>query len=73
LYSYHIQDWVAECKKLNLTIQAKDALDAIAKLHGIQLESQVQQRPHFTPQHFVDALAKFIVATDQVYFNSFHV
>jgi hypothetical protein len=73
LYEHHIQDWVAECKKLNLTIQAKDALEAIAKLQGTELEPQVQQRPHFTLERFVDALAEFVVATDQVYFNSFHV
>ena len=62
-------EWVAECKKLNLTIKAKDALEAIAAFQGTQAEPQDPQRQQFTPEHFVNALAEFIVATDQVYFH----
>jgi len=62
-------DWVAECQKLNLTIKAKDALEAIAAFQGTQAEPQDPQRLQFTLEHFVNALAEFIVATDQVYFH----
>jgi hypothetical protein len=69
LYIHHLMEWVAECKKLNLTIKAKDALEAIAAFQGTQAEPQDPQRQQFTPEHFVNALAEFIVATDQVYFH----
>jgi hypothetical protein len=65
-------EWVAECKKLNLTIKAKDALEAIAAFQGTQAEPQDSQRQKFTLEpleHFINALAEFIVATDQVYFH----
>jgi hypothetical protein len=67
LFTCHIEDWLAGCEKHNLAITAKEALEAIAAFKGTQPESQAQQRPHFTPEAFVDALAEFIVATDQVY------
>jgi hypothetical protein len=56
---------------MNITIKAKDAVEAIAKFQGTQLEPQAQKRPCFTLECFVDAIAEFIVATDQVYFNFF--
>jgi hypothetical protein len=67
LFTCHIEDWLAGCEKHKLAITAKEALEAIAAFKGTQPESQAQQRPHFTPEAFVDALAEFIVATDQVY------
>lgn len=67
LFTYHIEDWLSECKKLQIRITAKDALAAIAAFQGTRTESQTQPRPKFTQGHFVDALAEFIVATDQVY------
>ena len=69
LYTYHIEVWIAECERLNLTIKAKDALEAIAKFQGTQPGPQDQQRPQFTPDRFINALAEFIVATDQVFFT----
>ena len=66
LFSYHIKDWLSECEKLQIRITAKDALAAIAAFQGTRTESQTQQRPKFTQEHFIDALAEFIVATDQV-------
>jgi len=68
LYTYHIEVWIADCERLNLTIKAKVALEAIAKFQGSQPEPQDQQRPQFTPECFVNTLAEFIVATDQVHF-----
>ena len=68
LYTYHIEVWIAECEGLNLTIKAKDALEAIVKFQGTQPRPQDQQRPQSTPDHFINALTKFIVAIDQVLF-----
>jgi hypothetical protein len=58
--------WLGECKRLNITITARDALEAIAAFQGVRFESQTQPRPQFTPTNFINALAEFIVATDQV-------
>lgn len=72
LFSCHIQDWLSECKKLQIRITAKDALAAIIAFQGTRNESHTQQRPKFTQEHFINALAEFIVATDQVYSYFFH-
>ena len=58
--------WLSECKRLGVMITAKDALEAIAAFQGVRLESQTQPRPQFTPTSFINALADFIVVTDQV-------
>jgi hypothetical protein len=58
--------WLLECKRLGVTIIAKDALEAIAAFQGVTLESQTQPRPQFTPTSFINALAEFIAVTDQV-------
>ena len=60
-----MKEWLGECKRLDIAIIAKDALEAIAAYRGVRLESQTQPRPQFTPTNFVNALAEFIVATDQ--------
>jgi hypothetical protein len=62
----HINEWIAECKKLSITITAKEAIEAIAAHQGIRLDTQTQSRPQFTPACFINALAEFITATDQV-------
>ena len=64
--STHINEWTAECKRLGISITAKDAIDAIAAYQGIRLDTQTQSRPQFTPVRFINALVEFIVATDQV-------
>jgi hypothetical protein len=67
LYTTHIQEWIEGCERLQLKIRSKDALQAIAAHRGVRAESQAQQRPQFTQENFVNALAEFIIATDQVY------
>ena len=62
----HINEWIAECKKLGVTITAKDAVEAIAAYQGITPDTQTQSRQQFTPTRFINALAVFITATDQV-------
>lgn len=62
----HIDEWIAECKRRNISIIAKDAIEAIAAYQGIMSDTQTQPRPQFTPSRFINTLAEFIVATDQV-------
>jgi hypothetical protein len=67
LYTCHIQAWVAGCERLNLTVRAKDAVQAIAAFQGVNSgPSHTEPRPQFTQERFVNALASFIVASDQV-------
>jgi len=40
LFSYHIEDWLSKCEKLQIRITAKDALAAIAAFQGTRTESQ---------------------------------
>lgn len=68
----HPKEWASECERLGLEIRAKDALEAIAKFLGTRAESQTEQRPKFTQESFINALAEFIVATDQVFFYIFY-
>jgi hypothetical protein len=42
-------------------------VEAIAARQGITADTQTWSRPQFTPMRFVNTLAEFIVATDQVY------
>ena len=59
--------WLAECESRNLRIKAKGALVAIAAFQGDKSGlSSVESRPQFTQERFVNALASFIVASDQV-------
>ena len=62
----HINEWIAECNRLGVTITAKDAVEAIAAHQGITPETQTQTRQQYTPTRFINALAVFITATDQV-------
>jgi hypothetical protein len=64
--------WIDKCQELKITITAKDALEAIAVHQGFTLDSQTQPRPQFTSARFIDALAEFIVATDQVRLKAFY-
>ena len=66
LYKTHLKDWVDECKEQGISIKAKDALEAIAASQGVRPNSEAPPRPKFTQSKFLDALAEFIVSTDQV-------
>jgi hypothetical protein len=73
LYTFHVQEWSDECDQLQVTIKSKDALRAVAAHRGVRAESQTQQRPKFTPENFVNALAEFLVVSDQVCFSFYSV
>ena len=62
----HIDEWTAECRRLGISITAKEAIEAIAAHQGIMPDTQTQSRLQFTPTHFINTLAEFIIATDQV-------
>jgi hypothetical protein len=64
----HIDMWIAECKKLGIRITAKEAVEVITAHQGGTSDHQAPPRPQFTPERFIDALAEFIVATDQVFY-----
>ncbi len=66
LYKNHVQDWAEECKEQGISIKAKDAIEAIAASQGVRPNSEAPPRPKFTQSNFLDALAEFIVSTDQV-------
>jgi hypothetical protein len=62
----HIDIWIAECKRLDIQITAQHAAEVIAAHQGVPFDRQASFRPQFTQEHFLDAIAEFIVATDQV-------
>jgi len=62
----HIDRWIAECKRLGIQITAKEAVETIAAYQGVTSNYQTSPRPQFTQECFVDAIAEFIVTTDQV-------
>jgi hypothetical protein len=66
LYMSHPQLWVSECKRLGLTIRAKEALGAIAAFQDTRGEPHTQSRQRFTQEGFINAIAEFIIANDQV-------
>jgi len=66
LYKTHLKDWVDKCNEQGISIKAKDAVEAIAAFQGVRPNSEAPPRPKFTQSNFLDALAEFIVSTDQV-------
>jgi len=66
LLSNHIDIWIAECERLGVQITAQHAAEVIAAHQGVTLDHQASSRPQFTQECFLDAIAEFIVATDQV-------
>jgi len=67
----HIDEWISELEKRNLTVKQKAGLKAIADHQGKPFNSQAPPRPSTHSELFVDTLVDFIVATDQVFFLFF--
>ena len=67
LANNHIDEWISELKKKNLTVTAKAGLKALASHQGETLDPQIPPRPSYSSELFVDTLVDFIVATDQVF------
>jgi hypothetical protein len=66
-----LEDWVSECEKRGLTVKSEAGLEAVAAHHGVKSKPQVTPRPQFSSQLFVDAIANFIISTDQVFSQVF--
>ena len=71
LFTSHTKEWIEECERQDLTIKSEAGLKAVAAYHGVKSKPQTLSRPQFTPECFVDAIADFIVTTDQVFFSLF--
>jgi hypothetical protein len=72
LIDKHIALWVAGCDKLKISITAKNAQQPVAAHRECQgiIGSNVPEldtRRSFSHEAFVDAIARFIVADDQVF------
>jgi hypothetical protein len=72
LFENHIASWVAGCDKLNISITAKNARQPVAAYRERQgfIGTNVPEsdtRRSFSHEAFVDAIARFIVADDQVF------
>lgn len=71
LLSHHADEWVQECKTLQVNLRGKEGEEALAKTTGVSVEHQGEARVPFTQDNFVNGLVQFIVATDQVFFFLF--
>lgn len=69
LIECHLDGWVDRCKQLDITIKAKMAKRALDQHQQARLMSS--GRVEFSKEDFVDALAAFIVADDQVSLHSY--
>jgi large-conductance mechanosensitive channel len=63
----HLGEWIEECEKLDITITGKQAQEAIAKYKGVSIQQQTEARMPFSKNNFLDAIANFIVVTNQVF------
>ena len=44
MYVYCMEEWLAKCARLKISIKAKEALEAIAAFQGVKPGNQTQQR-----------------------------
>ena len=75
----HLADWVTICDQLGITITGAHAISLVNQFResqpGLQLHlmsSEAEPREVFSSEAFYRALAQWIVADDQVYFNHFY-
>lgn len=72
LCKFHLDDWVDECDKHGYKITAKEAQAAVDSYRRRKGQTRAQTsanpgpRKKYSNEAFVDALAKFIIADDQV-------
>ena len=73
LISKHLDEWVMACKEAGIKITAtgKDVCKALEKFNymggdAIRADSPVPVYRAYTPKVFLDAIAKWIIADDQV-------
>ena len=63
----HLEEWIEECKKLDITITSKQAQEAIAKYKGVSIYQQTKAHMPFSKNNFLNAIANFIIVTNQVF------
>ena len=68
LMTTHLGEWIEECEKLDITITGKQAQEAIAKYKGVSIQQQTEACMPFSKNNLLDAIANFIVVTNQVFF-----
>jgi hypothetical protein len=71
LLKSHMNEWLSECKRLNIIPRGKEGEEARAKVTGLPVQHLAKARVAFTQQSFINALVQFIVATNQVFFLIF--
>jgi hypothetical protein len=69
LFTDHIEKWIASCEKLNISVTAAAALEAIRQFRKEPATTSLEsERPKYSKEAFTDALVDFIVGDDQVCF-----
>jgi hypothetical protein len=63
-----LEEWISECQKCNITVKAEAGLEAIALFQGEDPKPQGPPLAQYSPEHFINALTDFIIATDQVFY-----
>jgi hypothetical protein len=71
LFRYHAEQWVQKCQEANVEPRGKEGEAALAQVTGHSVDHQAVAQVPFTQENFLDAIVKFIIATDQVFFSSF--
>ena len=67
----HAEQWVQKCQEANVEPRGKEGEAALAQVTGRSVDHQAVVQVPFTQENFLDAIVKFIIATDQVFFSSF--
>jgi hypothetical protein len=68
LFNHHIEQWINDCKRLNIPIKGATAKVAIQKFYNLLEEAHMEFKcPKFSNEAFLDALAEFIIGDDQVH------
>lgn len=66
LYTYHIEEWIATCENLHISITAAAAVKAIAKFRNEPPPTLDSERPPYSKEAFISAIRDFVVEDDQV-------
>jgi hypothetical protein len=71
LFNNHIADWVKACEDQKIQIRGADAKRAVQRFRNLPEATQLEaDRPEFSKENFVDAIAEFVVGDDQVCKNN---
>jgi hypothetical protein len=69
LFSDHIEKWITSCEKLNISITAAAAVEAIRQFRKEPATTSLEsERPQYSKEAFKEALVDFIVGDDQACF-----